>query len=79
MGRKHRDQSKASSKTVEEQKVVIADLKKKLEEAPAASKEPSPTVSSELVEKTKVCMYILSLYQAVKCQNDLSFTSFLIL
>lgn len=53
MGRKHRDQSKAFSKTVEEQKVQIEEMKKKLDEAPAASKEPSPSTSAELAEKTK--------------------------
>jgi len=76
VGRKHRDQSKASSKTVEEQKEQIADLKKKLEEAFTHSKEPSPTVSSELVEKTKVgkCVYqttfiVLSLYQNIELDD----------
>ena len=54
VGRKHRDQSKAASKTVEEQKTEIAELKKKLEEGPAVSKEPSPSTTNELAEKIKV-------------------------
>lgn len=56
MGIKHRNRCNASLKVIEQNKAEIADLKQKLEEAPAVS-EPTPAAASELVDKTRVSCY----------------------
>ena len=39
---------------IDQYKEEIAELKRQLEETPAASQQPSPVVSTELAEKAKV-------------------------
>lgn len=58
MAIKHRNRCNASLKLIDQLKSEIAELKKKLEEVPT-DKEPSPTTSSELADKTKVRLELL--------------------
>lgn len=56
VGVKHRNRSNASLKVIEKNKEEIAELKKKLEDAPAAS-EPSSAAANELAARTEVRSY----------------------
>ncbi len=57
VGIKHRNRCNASLKVIEQNKLEIAELKKKLEEAPAVSEPVPAAATSELLDKTKVRMY----------------------
>lgn len=53
VGIKHRNRCNASLEIIEKNKVEMAELRRKLEETPAAV-DPSPAAASELAEKAKV-------------------------
>lgn len=60
VGIKHRNRCNASLKVIDHNKAEIAELKKKLEEAPAVS-EPTPAAASELADMSKVRLLLMPL------------------